>query len=70
MGKKDEGYRIFSIRVPMWIYNYLKDESAKQERSVSKQVVFHLREIISKEKVESPAESSREEGRATGTGEL
>jgi len=67
MDKKDEKFRVFSIRVPMWIYNYLKDESAKQERSVSKQVVFHLREIISREKVESQAEPSREEGRETDT---
>ena len=69
MGKKDEKYALFSIRVPMWMYNYLKDESAREERSLNKQIVLHLKEAINTEKVESPAESSREEGRANSSGE-
>jgi len=67
MGKKSEKYALFSIRVPMWLYNYLKDESARQERSLNKQIVLHLKEAIDIEKVESQAESPREEGRETDT---
>ena len=70
MGKKDEKYALFSIRVPMWMYNYLKDESAREERSLNKQIVLHLKEAINTEKVKSTAESQREEGRATGTEEI
>ena len=69
MVKKDEKYALFSIRVPMWMYNYLKEESAREERSLNKQIVLHLKEAINTEKVESPAESSREEGRAIDTRE-
>ena len=54
----------------MWMYNYLKEESARQERSLNKQIVLHLKEAINIEKVKSTAESPREEGRATGTEEI
>ena len=70
MVKKDEKYALFSIRVPMWMYNYLKDESAKQERSLNKQIVLHLKEAIgSDERETSKLESPRGDGRANDTEE-
>ena len=54
----------------MWMYNYLKDEAIKWDRSLSKQIVSHLRKAIklSEEKL-SPTESPIEEGQANSLGE-
>ena len=75
MGKNKKEFQIFSIRVPTRMYIYLKNESIKGERSLNKQVIIYLKEAIGwpEEKllpVESPAETPREEGRETDTGEL
>ena len=69
MDKKSEDPKIFSIRLPMWLYNYLLAESKEQERSLNKQIMLHLKEAIDLEEAMKSMESPREEGRATDTKE-